>query len=297
MALQTQGSIRHALTMRRADAKSNDPTASVMVDRDEPRSPQETSEAPGLISNKKVRLSDGQTLTSLSCVIIGSTVLAAVLAGYLKGDEVTPILITVSGSLFVISIWWAQTKHYQEAWVFGSMAGFDATYALLQLGVTNRWYGIPIQDLANVLSIYIVTWIFLFAILAYAVLRESKAMSAMLLAVIASLAIVLAANLVDSLAVLRWGALPLLVVICLSTYSMVQIVRGWNNRGLSTREGALIDRDMRFPQSVAMINDGVSQLRTDRRSRTSSTPLPRHHILASIRRARADGKHNVARSA
>jgi hypothetical protein len=174
MALQTQGSIRHALTMRRADAKSNDPTASVMVDRDEPRSPQETSEAPGLISNKKVRLSDGQTLTSLSCVIIGSTVLAAVLAGYLKGDEVTPILITVSGSLFVISIWWAQTKHYQEAWVFGSMAGFDATYALLQLGVTNRWYGIPIQDLANVLSIYIVTWIFLFAILAYAVLRESK---------------------------------------------------------------------------------------------------------------------------
>jgi hypothetical protein len=193
----------------------------------------------------------------MSCVIIGTAALAGVLSGYLRGDDITPVLITMGGGLFATALWWALSRHYLEAWVFGALSGFNLTYALLQLGITNRWYGIAIDDLANVVSFYVATWMFLFTIMGIAVVRTSKGMGISLLAIDAALGIVLAANLRDSLVLLHWAALPLVLVVAVCSYYIAQVLHGMAQRGRQSVGPADGDGERRqSPPALIAVRDG-----------------------------------------
>jgi hypothetical protein len=180
----------------------------------------------------------------MSCVIVGAGALTSVLAGYLQGADIAPILVTTGGGLFAVSIWWALSGKYLEAWIFGSLAGFNVSYALLQFGISNGWYGIPFQDLANVVSIYVATWLFLFVILTLAVSRESAGMTVALFCMISALALVLTANLKGSVQILHWAAFPLVLVIAVATLYILQILNGWRKRDRGARERARASREI-----------------------------------------------------
>ena len=167
---------------------------------------------------------------SMSCVIVGAAALASVLAGYLQGADIAPILITTGGGLAATSIWWAISGNYVEAWAFGTFAGFNLTYASLQIGITNGWYGIPVQDLANVVSVYVAAWLFLFTILAIVVSHELMQLAAAMMVVNCTLSIILTANLMNSIEVLRWAAIPMVALIVLSAVDILQVLRGWQKR-------------------------------------------------------------------
>lgn len=171
------------------------------------------------------RSSDGQTFTGFTCLIIATISLGCVLVGYLSGNDVLPLLITSGTGLIVASVWYAKTKLFRLSLFFGSFAGFIYTYALIQLGITNGWYGVPIQDLTHLVSTYFAIWFVIFLIVAAAMRFVSPLLTSMLLVTDAGIALILLANVRGSLDLLTSAgapvfALPLLSLIYLSTTTL-----------------------------------------------------------------------------
>src|SRR5580658_721488 len=162
------------------------------------------------------RSSDGQTFTGFTCLIISTISLGGVLVGYLSGNDVVPFMILSGSGLLVTSVWYSRTKLFRLSLFFGSYAGFIATYALIQLGLTNRWYGIPIEDLTHLVSTYFAIWFVIFLIVAAAMRFVSPMLTTMLLATDAGIALILLANIRGSLGLLSVAAVPILLLPVLS---------------------------------------------------------------------------------
>jgi succinate-acetate transporter protein len=181
---------------------------------------------------RRYRNSDGQTIIGYTSNIIGSLSLGAVLLDYLRGSEIVPMFLVSSIGLIVATAWCAYDRKFQTATIFGSLAGFNLSYALLQLGVSNGWYSIPIQDLSNVLTFYSIAWIAIFTLLSLVALNSSVAAFLLFLAVDVSLGLVAAANMTGSIDLLRWSAAPVAVIIAISVGFIGHVMWGWHRRNL-----------------------------------------------------------------
>jgi hypothetical protein len=187
--------------------------------------------------------SDGQTFTGFTCLIIATISLGCVLVGYLSGNDVLPLLLTSGTGLIATSVWYAHSKLFRFSLFFGSFAGFVYTYALIQLGITNGWYGVPIQDLTHLVSTYFAIWFVIFLIVAAAMRFMSPLLTSMLLVTDAGVALILLANVRGSLDLLTSAAapvfaLPLLCLIFLSTTTLKDRRKGLRKTNTSASDAS-----------------------------------------------------------
>lgn len=182
------------------------------------------------------RASDGRTLIGLSTLVLGSMALGFVFAGFISGNEVVPILLASTFGLTGAGAAYAWVRQYAYSLVFVAFAGLNGTYALLQLGVTNNWYGIPIQDLSNVVSVYIAIWLVVFAIIGCAEVASAAWRLAVIVVVaVVALALVLAANLMGSITLLRWGSLGAFLDASVGAGLLFEVILGWRRRAVLHR--------------------------------------------------------------
>src|SRR5665213_37490 len=184
----------------------------------------EAEEIQDLLAYDNFRTSDGQALLGFSSLVIGAVSIGCVFFGVLKGNEIVPMLLISSVGLFVSSFWYMRSARYEHAWIFGSFAGFNGTYALLQLGVTNGWYGIPVQDLTTVVTIYVAIWLALFALVVFATPKMPFTSRGLLLSAEIGLVILLVANVRASLSLLRWASLPTFFIALMSLLFMARVL-------------------------------------------------------------------------
>jgi hypothetical protein len=162
--------------------------------------------------------SDGQTFTGFTSLTISTVLLGSVLVGYLSGNDVVPLLIISGAGLLITSAWYARTKLFRLSLFFGSFGGFIYTYVLVQLGITNRWYGIPIQHLTHLVSTYFSIWFVVFLIVAVAMRFMSMLLTSVLLVTDLGVACILLANVRGSLDLLTVASVPFFMVPLLCIY-------------------------------------------------------------------------------
>jgi uncharacterized protein len=134
---------------------------------------------------------------------------------------------------------------------FGAFAGFYDTYALIQLGITNHWFGIPIQDLTHLVSSYVSIWFMIFLIVAWAVRFMSKLLVCIVLAIDASVAMILVANLLGSLKILDLASFPTFGV---AIFSVIFVMTTLKDR----RKGARRQADPKLGDNK-LKHDGVAE--------------------------------------
>jgi hypothetical protein len=189
--------------------------------------------------HRRYRTSDGQTILGYTSVIVGALSLGAVLLGSLRGSEIVPLFLVASFGLLAAAGWCAIDRKFQNATIFGALAGFNLSYALLQLGISNNWYSIPIADLTNVLSFYSLTWITIFLLLSFVAFNASVAAFGMFICFSTALSLVVAANVMGSITLLRWGAVPIGIVLLICVGLFGQVMWGWHRRNLIEAARAL----------------------------------------------------------
>ena len=211
-------------------------------------------------TTKRYRVSDGQTIIGHASLIIGSVALGAVLLGYLQGSEIVPMFAVGSCGLVFASLWCTITKQYPIATVYGAFAGFNFSYALLQLGVSHDWYAIPIDSLTTVLLVYALSWLGIFLLLSFIAYQASLTSLGLFLSVSAGLGLVAGATGAGSLTLLRWAAVPVGLVALLSVSAIGHVMWGWHVRNHIARQRAR-----------GAVVGGPAHLAADRRLR-SRTP-------------------------
>jgi GPR1/FUN34/yaaH family len=182
---------------------------------------------------RRYRTSDGQTIIGYTSSILGALSLGGVLLGYLRGSEIVPMFLVAAFGQIAATGWCAIDRKFQVATIFATLAGFNLSYALLQLGVTNDWYSIPIQDMTNVLNFYSIIWITIFTLLSLVALNASVGAFFIFIAMDAALALMVSANALGSLLLLRWSATPIGLVIVISAGFIAHVMWGWHRRKLA----------------------------------------------------------------
>jgi len=188
------------------------------------------SEVRGEIAPRRYRSSDGQTLIGFSSMILGAIGIGIVLLGWARGNEIVPVLLVSGGGLLIAAAWCGVDKRYPWVAVFGAFAGFNLSYAFLQLGVSNNWYSIPYQDLSNVVTVYSIIWIAVLIMLSFFALQAAMGAIVIFAAAAASLVIVAIANAIGSLTLLKWAALPAALIIVMSATFLEKVLWGWHLR-------------------------------------------------------------------
>ena len=83
----------------------------------------------------------------LPCFIAGSVSLGLALIGVVPVTAIgaaLPIILTATSiGLFLATIWSASLGQSAVASVFGIFGGFWLSYAVLVIGLTHNWFGIP----------------------------------------------------------------------------------------------------------------------------------------------------------
>jgi hypothetical protein len=139
--------------------------------------------------------------------------------------------MVISGfGLLATSISYSRAHQYQNSSIFAAFSGFSITYAFLQLGVTNGWFGIPIQDLKNLVSIYVVIWFSIISLIAYATRGVAVEVVVMLLTADAALALVFLANNFGSLLLLKWASAPMFALALMAIVFLIKAVNRYRNR-------------------------------------------------------------------
>jgi uncharacterized protein len=120
----------------------------------------------------------------LPAFIVGSVALGMVLVGFVSplgtGASLPIILAATSVGLLIATFWAAALGQSAVALVLGVFAGFWLSYAFLELGLTNGWFGISVFDVKSTTELFLTAWIVVISMLFLATLRLPMAFTAVL---------------------------------------------------------------------------------------------------------------------
>ena len=166
----------------------------------------------------------------LPCFIAGSVVLGLALVGVVPvtalGAAIPIILATTSIGLFLATIWSASLGQTAVASVFGIFAGFWLSYAVLSLGLTHNWFGIPLTSVRVTFELFLISWLVVIVMLTLATLRLPMAFTAVFLLVdLALLLLFLAFNAIPlSTGLLKAAGWVILVFAAIGVYLYADVV-------------------------------------------------------------------------
>ena len=113
-------------------------------------------------------------IVALPSFIVGALAFGLVLTGVLPAAAVgaaMPIVLAASAGLFLATIWSARIGQNAQAGIYGIVAGFFLSYAILVLGLTHNWLGIVPGAVADSQQLFVICWMVIVTMLALATLR------------------------------------------------------------------------------------------------------------------------------
>ena len=113
-------------------------------------------------------------MVALPSFVVGSVALGMVLIGVVPATAVgasMPIIIAAAAGMFVATIWAARIGQNASAGITGVFGSFFLSYALLVLGLTHNWYGIPLTAIADTQKAFVISWIVIVSMLVVASVR------------------------------------------------------------------------------------------------------------------------------
>ena len=113
-------------------------------------------------------------MVALPSFIVGAVAFGMVLIGVVPAGTVgaaIPIVLIAAAGMAVASIWSAVIGQNAPAGVYGIVAGFFSSYALLVLGLINNWFGITPAAVADTQKLFVISWIVIVTMLVLATLR------------------------------------------------------------------------------------------------------------------------------
>ncbi len=119
-------------------------------------------------------LAGDPSLVSLPSFIVGSVAFSMVLIGVVPvgaTGAALPIVLTAAAGLFLATIWAARLGESAQAGIFGIVASFFLSYALLVLGLTHGWYALLPAAVASTEKVFVISWIVIVTMLVLATLR------------------------------------------------------------------------------------------------------------------------------
>ena len=121
------------------------------------------------------RLAGDPALLGLPSFIVGAVALALVFIGVVPagttGAALPIVLAATSTGLFLAAIWAAVIGQSAVAGINGTFAGLYLSYAVLVLGLTHNWYGIPLTAIADTQKVFVISWIVIVSMLVLASVR------------------------------------------------------------------------------------------------------------------------------
>jgi uncharacterized protein len=113
-------------------------------------------------------------MVALPSFIVGSVALGMVLIQVVPATAVgasMPILIAAAAGMFLATIWAARVGQNAAAGIDGVFGSFFLSYALLVLGLTHNWYGIPLTSIADTQKVFVISWLVIVTMLVLASVR------------------------------------------------------------------------------------------------------------------------------
>jgi uncharacterized protein len=113
-------------------------------------------------------------LVALPGFIVGALAIGLVLTGVLPAaaaGAAMPIVLAASVGLFLATIWSARMGQNAPAGLYGIVASYFLSYAILVLGLTHNWFGIAPAGVADSQKLFVISWLVIITMLVLATLR------------------------------------------------------------------------------------------------------------------------------
>jgi uncharacterized protein len=110
----------------------------------------------------------------LPSFIVGALAFGLVLTGVLPLAAVgaaMPIVLAAAAGLFLATIWSARLGQNAPAGLYGIVASFFLSYAIMVLGLTHSWLGIVPAAVADSQKLFVICWMVIVTMLVLATLR------------------------------------------------------------------------------------------------------------------------------
>lgn len=112
-------------------------------------------------------------LLGLPLIIAGALGLGFTNTGIIgTGAAAVPILLSATTvGLLLTTIWSAALRQNVNATVYGVFFGFYGSYAVLSLGLTHNWFGIPADAVQQTTALWLGSWLLTIGLLTVLTLR------------------------------------------------------------------------------------------------------------------------------
>jgi len=118
------------------------------------------------------------SMVALPSFAVGAVTIGMVLIGVVPitplgpvAGAAMPIVLAAAAGMFLATIWAARIGESAPAGISSIVGGFLLSYALLVLGLTHNWYGIPLTAVATTQKMFVIAWIVIVTMLILAALR------------------------------------------------------------------------------------------------------------------------------
>ncbi|MGH9116443.1 MAG: GPR1/FUN34/YaaH family transporter [Acidimicrobiales bacterium] len=131
----------------------------------------------------------------LAVFVVGAVALGMQLLDFVTaGGSVVPIALAASGLGLLVSTFWAiRLEQTFVAGVVGIFAAFWLSYAVLLLGLSHNWFGIPPEDVLGTIRLFLIAWAVLGSLLLIASLRLPAAFPLLIALVVATVIVLIIA--------------------------------------------------------------------------------------------------------
>jgi succinate-acetate transporter protein len=146
-------------------------------------------------------------LLGLPLIIAGAFGLGFTNTGIIgTGAAAVPILLSATTvGLLLTTIWSAALRQNVNATVYGVFFGFYGSYAVLSLGLTHNWFGIPSGAVQQTTALWLASWLLTIGLLTVLTLRLPWTYPLLLGIVDVALVLLLIGTLTGSAAATRTG--------------------------------------------------------------------------------------------
>jgi succinate-acetate transporter protein len=114
-------------------------------------------------------------LLGLPAFIVGALALGFVDVGMVPagvaGAAVPILLAATSLGMFIATVWAAAVGQGLVAGIYGIFTGFYLSYAVLVLGLTHNWFGIPLTAIVSTQELFLVAWLIVIVLLTLGLFR------------------------------------------------------------------------------------------------------------------------------
>jgi uncharacterized protein len=114
-------------------------------------------------------------LLGLPSFIVGAVALGLVNVGMIPAGiagAAIPILVAATAiGMFIAAIWAVREGQGVVAGIYGVFAGFYLSDAVLVLGLTHNWFGIPLTAIVSTQKVFLIAWLIVIVMLTLGLLR------------------------------------------------------------------------------------------------------------------------------